>query len=74
MEGVIHAARAARSLPGYGDLPLTELLALLPAVPYSLEVPNDVLRGELGTASYARLVLAAAREVVADHGQPVMTR
>ena len=27
-----------------------------------------------GTASYARLVLAAAREVVADHGQPVMTR
>jgi sugar phosphate isomerase/epimerase len=74
VEAVIHAARAARSLPGYGDLPLTELLALLPAVPYSLEVPNDVLRGELGTASYARLVLAAAREVVADHGQTVMTR
>jgi sugar phosphate isomerase/epimerase len=31
VEGVIHTARAARSLPGYGDLPLTELLDLLPA-------------------------------------------
>ena len=41
---------------------------------YSLEVPNDVLRGELGTTEYARLVLATAREVVAGCGLPAMAR
>ena len=74
VEGVIHTARAARSLPGYGHLPLSDLLARLPAGPYSLEVPNDVLRGELGTTEYARLVLATAREVVAGCGLPAMAR
>ena len=68
VEGVIHTARAARSLPGYGQLPLGDLLETLPAVPYALEVPNDVLRRELGTAEYARLVLATAREFVAECG------
>lgn len=65
---VIHTARAARSLPGYGQLQLGELLETLPAVPYALEVPNDVLRHELGTAEFARLVLTTARELVADCG------
>ena len=65
---VIHAARAARSLPGYGQLPLGDWLERLPVVPYALEVPNDVLRQEVGTADYARLVLATARELVADCG------
>ena len=70
VDGVIHAARSARSLPGYGGLPLPELLDLLPAGPYSLEVPNDVLRRELGTAEFARLLLTLARALVADHGEP----
>jgi len=74
VEGVIHTAREARSLPGYGGLPLGEVLGRLPVVPYSLEVPNTVLRRELGTAEFARLLLTVARDVVADHGQPVMTR
>jgi sugar phosphate isomerase/epimerase len=65
---VIHDARAARSLPGYGQLPLVELIETLPVVPYSLEVPNDVLRNELGTAEFARLVLATARELLAECG------
>jgi sugar phosphate isomerase/epimerase len=65
---VIHDARAARSLPGYGQLPLVELIETLPVVPYSLEVPNDVLRNELGTAEFARLVLTTARELLADCG------
>ncbi len=72
-DGVIHTARAARSLPGYGQLPLGDLLAQLPAVPYALEVPNDVLRQELGTAEYARLVLATAREFVAECGLTVVS-
>jgi sugar phosphate isomerase/epimerase len=74
VEGVIHSARSARSLPGYGHLPLGELLEHLPPGPYSLEVPNNVVRHELGTAEYARLVLATARDVVADRGLPAMTR
>lgn len=67
--GLIHTARSARSLPGYGGLPLPALLDRLPAGPYSLEVPNDVLRRELGTDAFARLVLTLARALIADHGQ-----
>ncbi|HET6664370.1 MAG TPA: TIM barrel protein [Acidimicrobiales bacterium] len=74
VDGVIHVARSARSLPGYGGLPLPDLLDLLPAGPYSLEVPNDVLRRELGTAGFARLVLTLARAIVASHGQPAVAR
>ena len=44
VEGVIHTARSARSLPGYGHLPLGELLEHPPRGPYWLEVPNDVVR------------------------------
>ena len=74
VDGVIHVARSARSLPGYGGLPLPDLLDLLPAGPYSLEVPNDVLRRELGTAEFARLVLTLARAIVASHGEPAVAR
>lgn len=74
VDGLIHAARSARSLPGYGGLPLPELLDRLPAGPYSLEVPNEVLRRELGTAEFARLLLTVARALVANHGQPAVAR
>jgi sugar phosphate isomerase/epimerase len=67
VDDTIRVARAARLLPGYGGLPLAHLLDRLPDVPFSLEVPNDVLRRELGTPGYARLVLATAREVVTRH-------
>jgi sugar phosphate isomerase/epimerase len=73
-DGAIQAARSARSLPGFGGLPLPRLLDHLPAGPYSLEVPNDVLRRELGTAEFARLVLTVARTIVAGHGQPAVAR
>lgn len=69
-DGLIHTARAARSLPGYGGLPLAQLLDRIPAVPYSLEVPNDVLRRELGTVEFARLLLTVARALVADLRKP----
>ena len=74
VEALIHTARSARSLPGYGGLPLSELLDLLPPGPYSLEIPNDVLRRELGTAEFARLVLTLARALVAGHDQPAVAR
>ena len=74
VEGVIRTARSARSLPGYGELPLNDLLQHVPAETYSLEVPNDVLRGELGTPEYARLVLATAREVITGNGLSAMAK
>jgi len=74
VDGVIRTARSARALLGYGGLPLNGLLAHLPAGPYSLEVPNDVLRGELGTAEYARLVLATARDVIVNNGLSAMVK
>lgn len=73
-DDVIQAARAGRSLPGYGQLPLGDLLGRLPVVPYALEVPNEVLRQEIGTSEYARLVLATARELVADCGLVAVAR
>jgi sugar phosphate isomerase/epimerase len=72
IEGIVHTARSGRSLPGFGGLPLRALLDRLPTGPYSLEVPNDVLRRELGTAGLARLVLTLARGLVADHDQPAV--
>ena len=74
VEGVIRTARSARCLPGYGRLPLHDLLRHLPSAPYSLEVPNDVLRRELGTAEYARLVLATARDAIVGHGLSAVGR
>lgn len=48
-------ARAARLLPGGGDLPLTQLLAELPPdMPLSVEVPNIGLLQLLGPAGFAR--------------------
>jgi len=73
VDEAVRVARSGRALPGYGGLPLAHLLGLLPAGPYSLEVPNDVLRRELGTTEFAHLVLTLARAVVADHGQPAVT-
>ena len=35
---------------------------------------NDVLRRELGTAEFARLVLTLARATVASHGRPAVVR
>jgi sugar phosphate isomerase/epimerase len=73
VDETVRAARSGRALPGYGGLHLGELLDLLPAGPYSLEVPNDVLRQELGTREFARLVLTLARALVTGRGRPAVT-
>jgi len=74
VDETVRVARSGRALPGYGGLHLGELLDLLPAGPYSLEVPNDVLRQELGTRELARLVLTLARAVVTDRGRPAVAQ
>ena len=74
VDGVIHTARSARSLLGYGGLPLPDLLDQLPAGPYSLEVPNDVLRRRAGDRRVRPARPGDARAVVASHGHPAMAK
>lgn len=61
-EGLIHTARADRYFPGEGGLNLREILACMPIVPYSLEIPNDALIKELGPEEYARRAIRAAEK------------
>jgi sugar phosphate isomerase/epimerase len=59
-EGLIHAARSERYFPGEGGLDLREILACMPVVPYSLEIPNDVLMKTLGPEEFSRRAIRAA--------------
>jgi sugar phosphate isomerase/epimerase len=63
-EALIHAARTDRYLPGEGGLDLVSLVAALPDVPYSLEVPNEAMRRDMGTQEFARRVFEAGRRLV----------
>jgi sugar phosphate isomerase/epimerase len=48
-------ARAGRLLPGEGELPLAEIVAVMPAdIPVSIEAPNQRRYEELGAQEYAR--------------------
>jgi sugar phosphate isomerase/epimerase len=58
---LIRVARADRQLPGSGVIELGPIVDALPKVPYSLEVPNDTMRRELGALEYSRLVLETTR-------------
>ena len=65
VEGLVHAARHGRWLPGEGDLDLTGLFARLPAdLPVSIEVPNDERAQVLGHAAWAQQAVDAARRVL----------
>jgi sugar phosphate isomerase/epimerase len=58
-------ARAMRLLPGYGELPLTELLAALPpGLSVSVEVPNLTLLDQVGPDAFARQAFRAVAHVL----------
>jgi sugar phosphate isomerase/epimerase len=58
-------ARAARLLPGEGELPLVDIVtALPPELPVSAEVPNLALLDELGPAQFAVRVHRATVRVL----------
>ncbi len=63
--GLIRAARTARTIPGQGGLDLRPLVEALPRVPYSLEVPNELTRRDIGTCEFARRLLVATKEFLA---------
>ena len=65
-EGLIHAARHKRWLPGDGGIDLVGLFAALPAhLPISVEVPNDTGVEVFGQEEWARKSLTRAKAIVA---------
>ncbi|MFN0161308.1 MAG: sugar phosphate isomerase/epimerase family protein [Burkholderiales bacterium] len=66
VEGLIHAARHERLLPGEGRLPLRELLDALPAdIPLCAELPHEKRIAELGAVEWIRRCGQACREFIA---------
>ena len=66
VEGLVHAARCERLLPGEGGIDLAGLFATLPAdLPVSVEIPNDSQVAALGAEEWARRALAATKHVLA---------
>ncbi len=65
VEGLIHAARCDRLLPGEGEFDLAGLFGRLPPdLPISLEIPSDRRMQELGAERWARQVLEASRTLM----------
>jgi sugar phosphate isomerase/epimerase len=62
--GVIHTAREERFFPGEGGLNIREVIDCIPQVPYSLEIPNDKLRRELGTQEFIRRALETTKKYI----------
>jgi sugar phosphate isomerase/epimerase len=66
IEGLIHAARYERQLPGEGGIDLVALWERLPAdLPVSVEIPNEIRVRALGPERWARDALAATRSTLA---------
>jgi sugar phosphate isomerase/epimerase len=61
-EDLIYTAREARLDPGQGEIDLAAILARLPNVAYSLEIPNLKRVKEVGYAEHARLCLENAKK------------
>lgn len=64
-EGLIHAARCERMLPGEGRLDLKGMFDKLPAdIVVSIEVPSDTRAPVMGYTEWARRAVAGARKVL----------
>lgn len=61
VDEIIHTAREGRFFPGEGGLKLQEILHRLPNAPYSLEIPNSKLFGEMGAGEYIRKALETTK-------------
>jgi len=65
LEGLIHAARCERGLPGEGGLDLKGLFDRLPAqAPICIETPSDTRAPVLGWDEWLRQAVAASRRVL----------
>jgi sugar phosphate isomerase/epimerase len=61
VEGLIHTARDERLVPGEGGIDIRQILGALPAIPYSLEIPNNEQVQALGHEEWARRCIEGAR-------------
>jgi sugar phosphate isomerase/epimerase len=61
---LIHTARCARLLPGDGGIELKTMFATLPQdLPISIEIPNDLLKAQLGIEEWSRRAINRARDL-----------
>ena len=64
-EGLIHAARCERLLPGEGDIDLVSLFRRLPpGIPVCIETPSDTRAPRLGWREWIRQAAEATRNVL----------
>jgi sugar phosphate isomerase/epimerase len=61
----IRIGRAGRLYLGEGGIDIASILAQLPAVPLSIEIPNPEKLSILGAEQYARLCIETARSYLA---------
>jgi sugar phosphate isomerase/epimerase len=67
MDAILAEARANRLMPGEGEVDLATLLARLPGLPLSLEIPADRLRDAgIGPRQRAAMAIAATRRLLAN--------
>jgi sugar phosphate isomerase/epimerase len=64
---LIRTGREARLYPGEGAIDIAAIVGRMPAIPYSLEIPNLARVKELGYAEHARRCLESARAYFAAH-------
>jgi sugar phosphate isomerase/epimerase len=70
LSDLVHEARNERRPPGEGELPLRELLQVVPdGTTCSVEVQSDVLAGRTTPAERAVLLATTARRVLGTAGQ-----
>jgi len=66
VEGLVHAARRQRLLPGEGGIDLAGLIGALPRdLPISVEIPDERRAAELGAEAWASRALAATQALLA---------
>lgn len=64
LSGMIQIARNSRLYPGEGCIDFDAIIAHLPPVNYSIEIPNKKRLAELGHEEYASRCLQAARQTL----------
>ena len=64
-EDLIRIGRAERLYLGEGGIDVASILARLPPVPLSIEIPNTAKLSSLGAEQYARLCIETARSFLA---------
>lgn len=69
VEGLLHAARSDRLLPGDGGIDLVSLFAAMPdGLPIGIEIPNDAQVAAVGRETWARKCLEASKVTIRAAG------